>query len=93
MTEPTHPRRVVCAANKETTTGWVFLGARHFDSAMTMQMRLANVKLSANFEQGFIDQDGIFMSREEALTVAIAAGQRIYRCGGDEKKLYSENLY
>lgn len=33
------------------------------------------------------------MQREEALAVALAAGQRIYRCGGDSNKLYSENLY
>lgn len=33
------------------------------------------------------------MTREEAHEVAKAAGQIIRRCGGDEHKLYSENLY
>jgi hypothetical protein len=44
-------------------------------------------------EQGFIDQFGVFMTREEAYEVAKAAGQIKYRCGGDEGRLFSENLY
>lgn len=47
-------------------------------------------------EQGFIDQWGIFLNRQEAWKVAKAAGQILYRCGGDDSDggtLYSENLY
>jgi hypothetical protein len=44
-------------------------------------------------EQGFIDQFGVFMTREEAYVVAKAAGQIKYRCGGDDGVLFSENLY
>jgi len=96
MTEPTQ-RRVVCAAELHKPTEIVFCGARHGDVTMVLQILAAQFPieqmLKQCFEQGFIDQFGVFMTREEALTVALAAGQRIYRCGGDEKKLYSENLY
>lgn len=43
--------------------------------------------------QGFIDQFGDFLDREEACVVAKAQKQRRRRCGGDEETLYSENLY
>jgi hypothetical protein len=33
------------------------------------------------------------MTREEAFEVASAAGQIIRRVGGDDGKLFSENLY
>ena len=54
--------------------------------------------LRANYgeKQGFIDQYGVFMTRQEAWKVAEAADQINYRCGGDDKyggTLYSENLY
>ncbi|CAE6710389.1 hypothetical protein [Candidatus Nitrotoga fabula] len=48
------------------------------------------------FEQGFIDQHGVFMTRTEAWHVAQASGQILRRCGGDDANggtLYSENLY
>jgi hypothetical protein len=43
--------------------------------------------------QGFIDNRGNFLTREEALVIAREAGQIRRRCGGDEHALYSENLY
>lgn len=46
--------------------------------------------------QGFIDQRGTFMTREEAWKVAVESGQIKRRVGGDERNggtLYSENLY
>jgi hypothetical protein len=45
------------------------------------------------FRQGFLDNKGIFLTREEAHTVAKAAGQIVRRVGGDANRLYSENLY
>jgi len=89
-------RRVVCAANRHM--GSIVTGARHFDPIMREQIdaRVHGGDDPAwwrGSEQGFIDQWGTFMTREEALAVALAAGQRIYRCGGDETKLFSENLY
>ena len=44
-------------------------------------------------DQGFIDQYGKFYTREEALAIVKVTGQRVRRCGGDHKKLFSENLY
>jgi hypothetical protein len=47
--------------------------------------------------QGFVDQHGVYMTREEAYQVAGAAGQIVYpeACGDglDGPKLYSEGLY
>lgn len=44
-------------------------------------------------EQGFVTDRGRFVGREEALAIATAAGQIQYRCGGDDIRLYSENLW
>lgn len=88
-------RRIVCAANRYGEH-FMFIGVRHFCPIMRKNMGKANLPwLREKFgeEQGFIDQYGVFMSREEAYEVAKAAGQIIYRCGGDEGKLFSENLY
>jgi len=84
---------VVCAACKMGEH--IVLGARHFDSRMREQMdrTSCNWKLS---EQGFIDQFGEFLTRQEAMKVAIAAGQKVdieRGCGGDKDTLYSEGLY
>jgi hypothetical protein len=103
-------RRVVCAANQwpDLSPRWykkppVILGARHWDTLMRDARDSFNSdvpswrKLDAGKEeQGFIDQFGVFMTREEAWKVAEAAGQILYRCGGDTRNggtLYSENLY
>lgn len=44
-------------------------------------------------EPGFVDNCYQFLTREEAFEVAYAAGQILRRCGGDDGKLFSENLY
>ncbi len=44
-------------------------------------------------EQGFVDQFGVFLTREAAHAITWARGQIRRRCGGDAKTLYSENLY
>lgn len=94
-------RRVVCAANKYDFL--LLIGARHWD--ITMRTAYHNLPDSLkemvdsnmeNEQQGFIDQWGEFMTREEAWKVAEAAGQILHRCGGDTRNggtLYSENLY
>ncbi|GAB1720891.1 MAG: hypothetical protein NTAFB09_26220 [Nitrosospira sp.] len=81
------PRMVVCAAI--LVKGSIYIGPRHFDQTMIRHM----VSLGEIPEQGFIDQWGVFMTREEAWKVAEAAGQIKYRVGGDGKELFSENLY
>ena len=88
-------QRVVCAANRFVDqNGWsyVVLGARHYDKLMLEAIR--NIPPGTyEKEQGFIDQHGNFLTREEAYVVAVAADQIIRRVGGDEGKLFSENLY
>lgn len=107
MNTPTPQRRVVCAAIRNCR-GQIICGARHYDTVMRDQICASKgrrywktfVKVFGKIvwrcdsvQQGFIDQWDVFMDRQEALAVALAAGQRIHRCGGDEKALYSENLY
>ncbi len=103
--EITKQRRVVCAACRCSETKHIIIGPRHFDPVMKSQFfdNCMNLKLNTPnkigdtyTEQGFIDQYGVFMNRQEAWKVAEAAGQIIYRCGGDTANggtLYSENLY
>lgn len=86
-------RVVVCAANRAKSTGEIALGARHYDALMRQAIQNNEAFCGAPVEQGFIDQWGVFMDRKEAHAVALAAGQIKYRCGGDDGKLFSENLY
>lgn len=83
-------RRVVCAANRGYSNKQIVLGVRHHDSIMNNQIDHSKHVV---WEQGFIDNKGNFLTREEAYTVAFDAGQIIRRCGGDEGRLFSENLY
>lgn len=101
-------RRVVCAACQWTLHEYysepiIILGARHFDKLMHEAVASFNsdtptwrTLVGGKEVQGFIDQWGVFMDRQEAWKVAEAAGQILYRCGGDRAHggaLYSENLY
>lgn len=83
-------RMIVCAAVRDRS-GDVVCSARHFDTLMNRQ--LSRSTLLPPHEQGFVDQHGVFLTREEAFTVAFDAGQIMRRVGGDEGKLFSENLY
>jgi len=85
------PHRVVCAANRRQEDGWIICGARHWDKVMRSQ--ITDTDKSGSWEQGFIDQFGDFLTREEAWVVAAAQNQIRRRCGGDGVRLYSENLY
>ncbi len=58
--------------------GHLIIGNRHFCPLMTMQIDLLEldyVKHHIGVDQGFVDQWGIFMSRQEAWDVAKARGQ------------------
>lgn len=88
------PRRIVCAANRKH--GRIVTGARHCDKVMRAQIIAAEGLdwwKGGDVEQGFIDQFGDFLTREEAHVIAKEQGQIRRRCGGDEHRLYSENLY
>jgi len=87
-------RRVVCAAIR-SKRGHILCGPRHYDSIMQqlLEFGVRNLADWAKAEDGFVDQHGKWMNRYEALTVARAAGQILHRCPGDERELFSENLY
>lgn len=85
------PRRVVCAANRHKLSGRIICGARHWDKIM--RGHLDKFTKPGEFDQGFIDQFGDWMTREEAWIVAVNQNQVRRRCGGDGERLFSENLY
>lgn len=88
------PARIVCAANKHPTKGTIVCGARHYDNVMRAAIKeMGDREEWFDCEQGFIDQYGNFYTREEAYVVAKENGQIVRRCGGDNGKLFSENLY
>lgn len=97
-------QRVVCAALRKE--GHLIIGPRHFDALMRTQINSWASRFLleehreearqewARAEQGFIDQWGNFLTRAEALVIATRQGQMIRRgLGGDDEKLFSENLY
>ncbi len=84
-------RRVVCAA-LQLAPNDLILGARHYDGLMQMQIELDTVDWS-KADQGFIDNHGSYLTREQAWNIAEEAGQIIRRVCGDGQKLFSENLY
>lgn len=85
------PRRVVCAAIRKGAR--TILGARHFDNRMHEQIVASEGHdFWREADQGFIDQFGEFMTREEAWEVAEARGQILRECSSPGA-LYSENLY
>lgn len=109
----THPgRRIACAANKVIPINphpndpkfYIIAGVRHWDLVMHNIWR----GISANWstarkggvrdEQGFLDNMGTFLTREEAWPIAVAAGQ-IVRLVSNQvdlspgQTLWSENLY
>lgn len=89
-------RKVICAACRKGDT--VLAGVRHFDMIMHSQIKAIG-KPRGFFvaaEQGFLDQRGEFLTREEAFDVAKEAGQLEGRVKTDRESsttLYSEDLY
>jgi hypothetical protein len=58
-----------------------------------MRSQVSDVERAGWWDQGFIDQFGDWMTREEAWIVAVDQNQVRRRCGGDGDRLFSENLY
>ena len=88
-------QRVACAALLGTD-GTIVVGVRHFDSFMRHQIAMLKQFNGGRWpvkSQGFVDQFGKYLTRQQALKIAKERGQIIRRCGGDEKRLYSENIY
>ena len=87
------PELIVCAANLYSD-GTCIPGVRHFDINMHGLIDKVGLRGKGNVpKQGFLTNLGRFVDREEGYQIAIANDQRKYRCGGDDKTLYSENLY
>lgn len=90
-------RRIVAAANRYGEV--LVISARHHDKLMNQQLRLLKengiLGNTHTQDQGFIDNEGTFLSREEALVVAKAAGQinQFRKKTFPETKLFSEDLY
>jgi len=83
-------RVVVCAANQHKDIPELLVcGARHFDSVMRLAIKASKYSHHDFHEQGFIDNFGIYMNREEAAKVAFKAGQ----IGEKTNILFSEDLY
>lgn len=95
-----YQRRIVCAAIR-AADGSLLLGIRHYSADMHEQIeqRLDGEKFKhrSGADQGFVDQHGRYLTREEAYVVAVMAGQivRPHACpeGPDATRLYSEALY
>ena len=84
---------IVCAACKINEI--IFCSARHFDTIMRAQIKAAGYLPRAHVEQGFIDQFGEFLSREDAMAIVKINEQKfdIICNGGSDVYLYSEGLY
>lgn len=93
-------RRIVCAAIR-AADGEALLGIRHY--SMDMHRQIEQRRDGAKFthrhdeDQGFVDEHGVYLTREEAYRIAADNGQivRPEACGHglDGLKLYSEGLY
>lgn len=88
-------QRVVCAAAR-IDVDKIICSPRHYDSTFHAIVDMLPEENRAEWyhgEEGFVNQFGKFLDRHEAYKIAKAANQIIFRCGGDEGKLFSENLY
>ena len=92
--QPKPNQRVVCAANR-FPCGTIVLGARHYDMLMHKTIEALGIG-RAIAEQGFVDQWGDYLTRQQAWRVAQVAGQIRKTLPSNDSKggtLYSENLY
>jgi hypothetical protein len=88
--------RIVCAAIR-SESGKIILGIRHYSQDMHDQ--LAHRNDAPEFwhhhdqDQGFVDQWGNYLTREQAYVIAEQAGQIIKPECCSNNRLYSEALY
>ena len=101
-------RLIVCAAIRNDKTDIVLCGVHHgVCMGLAIQLGLQDLRDStSDWTVGFVDNEQQFLTRTEAWRVADAAGQIRRPTGwekdysqarpagvGDEKLLFSENLY
>lgn len=79
MNQPTNPAlpRVTQACLMELTTKKLYQGSNHGDIAVRLVQNngISPNQLKARFVEGFIDEAGKFLTREEAHARFIACGQ------------------
>lgn len=89
-------QRIVCAALR-AEDGEVLIGIRHYSKDMCVNIDKRKdgdkFKHRGDKDQGFVDQWGTFLSREEAYVIAQKNGQLKYPEACDREILYSEGLY
>lgn len=85
-------QRIVCACNRDSN-GKLYLGVRHYCPAMRAAMDELMTTEQLQAEQGFIDNYGNFLTREEAFVIAEKRGQIINERPFVRGKLFSEDLY
>lgn len=86
------PRRIVCAAIQCGDV--VVCGARHFDMVMHGVFGELPPAIIVGHVHGFIDNDGVFLTRGQAYIIAESNGQIRHKTDNPHiKELYSEDLY
>lgn len=86
-------RRVVAAACR-AKDGTIFVGIRHFSPDMVKMFALAGYSgQMADCDQGFVDQWGCYLTRQEAFEIALRQGQYRPYPPYNFGTLYSEDLY
>ncbi len=82
------PRRIVCAALRHRQhASRIIASVHHGDPVAVNQMH--PMENPGDFEVGFLDNRGVFLTRVEAAEVAVAAGQ----VGAGNTLLMSEEIY
>lgn len=87
-------QRVVAAACRSKCLEYTLVSARHWDKGMNKLCRQLDLEDTSwpMDQQGFIDQYGNFLTREQAYIIAKREGQIIRDCN-EPGVLYSENIY
>lgn len=85
-------QRIVCAACL-ADDGTIFTGIRHYSPDMVLMIQLAGYSGRVMGEQGFVDQWGNFLNRQDAFHIALRNGQYRPYPPYNIGTLYSEDLY
>ena len=92
------PSVIVSAAVRFPESGLIVCGVRHFDKLMVDVITLLREggvlkEKSVYADQGFVNQFGEFLTREEALKIAVENDQIDWDRNGSNNELFSEGLY
>ena len=79
------PARILCAAIKDNKSYWVYTGHRHHNIIHAHPGQFKR----QNSVQGFVDESGEFLTREEAAKRAYITGQ----IQQPKETLFSEDIY